>query len=68
MEEDLVTLQISAEYRDKLRQLAQFDKRSMKLEFECLIDLEMARRYSQPQPLISIEDAIKANAETPAGK
>jgi hypothetical protein len=44
MEENLVTLQMTAEYRDKLRILAKDDIRSMKGEFEWLIDQEALRR------------------------
>ena len=45
MDDELVTLQISADYRDKLRTLAKADIRSMKGEFEWLIDQEFCRRY-----------------------
>jgi hypothetical protein len=46
MEDELVTLQISATYREKLRQLAVQSKRSMKREFETIIDDEETRRQS----------------------
>jgi hypothetical protein len=59
MDEDLVTLQISAEYREKLRRLADQRKRSMKREFEWIIDEEEARRFSQPNTTVTIEQAIE---------
>lgn len=52
MDEMLVTLQISAEYREKLRRLAQDNKRSMKNEFEFIIDDELIRRFPES---VSIE-------------
>jgi hypothetical protein len=60
MKEELVTLQISASYRVILRQFAQLNKRSMKKEFEWIMDQEQARRYSQPNPVITVEEAQAA--------
>jgi hypothetical protein len=66
MDEELVTLQISAPYREKLRALAGQDIRSMKGEFEWIIDQEIARRAENARiaeslktlkPTVSMETA-----------
>ncbi len=63
MAEELTTVQVDVATRDKLRVLAKEDKRSMTSEFDWLVDQEFSRRYSQPQPLITVEQAQQAAAE-----
>ncbi len=46
-----------------LKQLAEEDMRSISMEIAWLIRQEWARRYSQPNPVISVADAIAANQE-----
>lgn len=43
-----------------LKQLAEEDMRSISMEIAWLIRQEWARRYSQPNPLITVQDAIEA--------
>ncbi len=64
MDEELVTLQISAEYREKLRRLADQRKRSMKREFEWIIDEEESRRFHQPNALVTIDEAQAAAGQS----
>lgn len=65
MEEELVTVQISAEYRDKLRILAQMDKRSMKGEFEWMVEQELVERLSQPHQIVRIDATPAGNNKNP---
>ncbi len=59
----LTTLQISKDYRSKLRQLAEADKRSMASEFEWMIDQELSRRFPAPAPA-AIQPASTQQAAT----
>lgn len=43
-----------------LKQLAEEDMRSISMEIAWLIRQEWARRYSRPQHLITVEQAIEA--------
>ncbi len=43
-----------------LKQLAEEDMRSISMEIAWLIRQEWARRYSRPNPLISVADAMLA--------
>lgn len=56
MDDTLVTLQISFEYREILRRLAQENRRSMKSEFECILDDEIKRRGNRDEISVSIPD------------
>lgn len=60
-EDKLTTVQLPESYREKLRQLSQDDYRSMTSEVQWLIDQEWSRRHSQPNELITIQEAIEAN-------
>jgi hypothetical protein len=64
MDEELVTLQISATYREKLRSLAGQDIRSMKGEFEWIIDQEIARRAENARITESWKAANTVSVET----
>lgn len=55
-----LSLRISEIHKRKLILLASDDHRSMTSQIEWLVDQETSRRYSQPNPLISIEEAEKA--------
>lgn len=63
MADDLTTVQIDFETRETLRSLAKEDLRSMASELQWLVNQEYARRYSKPNPLITVADALR----TPAG-
>ncbi len=60
MAEDLTTIQVDIATRDLLRQLASEDFRSMTAELRWLVAQERARRYSQPNPVITVEEAQRA--------
>ena len=51
---------LSAETHARLQKLAALDRRSMAATVAWLLDQEYARRYSTPQPLITIEQAQAA--------
>lgn len=51
-----------------LKQLAEEDMRSISMEVAWLIRQEWARRYSQPNPAISVTDAMLAGKEANDGK
>lgn len=53
MDEELATVQISVTYREVLRRLAQENRRSMKSEFECILDAEIARRGNRDEIVVS---------------
>ena len=57
MAEELTTVQIDVETREVLRGLAGEDYRSMASELKWLVTQEHARRYSQPNPVITVEEA-----------
>jgi len=48
---------------EKLKCLSDNDMRTMGFETAWLIEQEYARRYSQPQPAITVEDAQAAHAK-----
>lgn len=50
------------------KRLAVEDKRSVSSEIAWLIHQEWARRYSRPNPLISVADAMLAGKEIGDGK
>lgn len=58
--ERLVNLQVNARTRQMVRRLAKEDYRSMRAEMEWLAEQELARRYSQPNPLVTVEEALAA--------
>lgn len=64
MPDDLTTVQIDVETREVLRSLAKEDFRSMASELQWLVNQEYARRYSRPNPLVTVADALR----TPAGE
>ncbi|GAP10585.1 hypothetical protein BECAL_01758 [Bellilinea caldifistulae] len=51
-----------------LKQLAEEDMRSISMEVAWLIRQEWARRYSQPNPAISVADAMLASEEVKKGE
>jgi hypothetical protein len=59
----LVTIQVDSETRDDLRTLGEADYRSMASELRWLVSEELKRR-SQPNPLISVADAMLAHQTT----
>ncbi len=65
MPDDLTTVQIDVETREVLRSLAKEDLRSMASELQWLVNQEFARRYSRPNPLITVSEALRAPAGEP---
>jgi hypothetical protein len=60
MTDELTTVQIDVETREVLRSLAKQDIRSMAAELQFLVTQEYARRFSQPNPTITVADAQAA--------
>lgn len=57
---ELTTVQIDIETREMLRKLAGDDFRSMAAELQWLVNQEWSRRYSQPNPAITLTEAEAA--------
>lgn len=57
---ELTTIQIDVETREILRKIAKEDFRSMAAELQWLVNQETCRRYSQPNPVITVEQAAAA--------
>lgn len=59
-ENEITTVQISKDALAMLKVLAEQDLRSATKQNEWLITQEWARRYSRPNPAITVEDAQAA--------
>jgi hypothetical protein len=68
MSEELTTIQVDVTTREKLRVIAKEERRSMTGELTVLIDQEFARRYSQPSPVITVEEAEAAGVSVETAK
>ena len=58
---------VDEEIEAMAKRLADEDQRSVSSEIAWLIRQEWARRYSQPNPVISVADAMLAGQETAEG-
>jgi len=63
MPEELTTVQVDLETSQILGRLAKQDFRSKTSEFRWLVAQELARRYSQPNPVITVEEALAQTSE-----
>lgn len=59
----LFTIQMSEETRSTLFALAKNERRSMMNMLAVIVEAEYARRFSTPNPVVTVGEAVAAHAE-----